>query len=82
MAPAATLTLSAIWIWSRRKILEYLEERDAEKYFEAARKAINDALQNPTLSPEDRAEFEKSRLELDRLIVERKMAMATHHARK
>jgi hypothetical protein len=82
LAPIVTLALTAAWIWARAKIVEYLQGRDLERYLAATRKAIEDALNNPTLSAEQREEFENNRVELDRLIVEMHLSKTKHHLPK
>jgi hypothetical protein len=81
-SPTATLALTAIWIWCRRKIVEHLDNRDANAAFEAARTAIDQALSNPNLSQPQRAEFEAKRVQLDQMIVDRRLSKATAHAKK
>jgi len=70
VAPAATITLSALWIWGRKKLIEYFDNKQAEAAFRAARQAIEQALNNPSLIPEQRGEFERKRVELDQMIIE------------
>lgn len=81
VAPAATVTFSALWIWSRKRIVNYFEDKQAEVAFRAAKAAIEEALANPNLSPAQRAEFEAKRVELDQMIVEQRMSRATRHVR-
>jgi hypothetical protein len=82
LAPAATLTLSAIWGWCSKRIVEYLNERDAETTSRRARVAIEQALNNPNLTQAQRAELEAQRVELDLMIVEQRMAKAMFYAKK
>ena len=81
LAPTATVAASALWIWARRRVVAHFDERYAKREFDAARTAIADALSNPSLTAEQRAEFEAKRVELDQMVVERRMAFATAHAR-
>jgi hypothetical protein len=82
LAPTATLTFTALWIWCRKKLVEYFNEKDAEAAFKAARVAIEQALNNPNLTPGQRAEMEAKRVELDKIVVERRMSKAISYARK
>jgi hypothetical protein len=82
LAPTATLTFTAIWIWCRKKIVEHMDDHDAESSFRAARTAIEQALNNPNLTPPQRAEFETKRVQLDQMIVERRLSKAIVHARR
>ncbi len=82
LAPTLAITLSALWIWCRRKIQEYYEHRQAEAAFRAARNAIDVALSNDSLTPEQRKAFEIEKVKLDQMIVERRMTGATRHVRK
>ncbi len=68
------MTLSALWIWGRRRVIEFVSEREIKVAFDAGRKVISEALDNQALTADQRAEFEKKRVELDQRIVEYRMS--------
>ena len=82
LAPTATVTFTALWIWGRKKVVSHYESKEADREFASAREAIERALANPNLTPVQKADFEAKRVELDLMIVERSMAKATAHARR
>jgi hypothetical protein len=82
LAPTATITVSALWIWARKQIVSYFDDKEAERVFAAARKAISQALSNSDLTPQQRADFQAKQVELDQMIVDRRMSKATTHAKR
>ena len=82
LAPAATLTLAAIWGWCSKRIAVYFYDREAEAAFRATRVAIEQALSNPNLTPDQRAELEAQRVLLDKIIVEQRMSRAVSYTKK
>lgn len=74
LAPATTLTLSALWIWARKKIIDHVIEREIKAEFDAAKKVIADALTNQSLTAEQRGELEKKRHELEERMVDYRLS--------
>jgi hypothetical protein len=63
-APAASVTLTGVWVWILRRVKERVRQREQTARVEDARAAVTRALENRHTSPEHR---EKLRLQLEEL---------------
>lgn len=72
-APSVSLALSAIWLWSRLRISNYLRDREVAAVLARTRATLAAAIANPEASDEHRANLRKQLEELDRVAVAREM---------
>ena len=63
-APAASVTLTGVWLWVQRRVGEWDRKREQRASVEDARAALNHALENQHTSPEHR---EQIRMKLEAL---------------
>jgi hypothetical protein len=73
---------SAIWIWVQRIVVDYVEQKDADRKDQAARAAIDIALNNPHITTDQRDEYLEQLAALNDAHVQRKVARALEYAPK
>lgn len=74
-APSIAIFASGIWLWVNVKIGNHLRDQEVKTVLAAARKTVDDQLQNPKCSPKRQAALQRELEDLDRLELD-------HHKRR
>ena len=71
LSPAASVSLSALWLWLRIEIANYVQDNRVKSLAKAAKSALEEALQNPHTSDGHKSRIREQLEEVESLLATR-----------
>jgi len=70
LAPTLSIGLSVLWLWLRKKIIEYISTKEFKNAMSQAKATLQEALQNPSTSESHKEQLCKDLERLERIAVD------------